>query len=72
MLIIFDIVVHGEANVIFLNPMIDGGVMQLSGLTMPGYRVYEYLLILQPHEELRNRVIQVKKDWSRIYEMYLS
>ena len=68
MLIIFDIVVHGEANVIFLNPMIDGGVMQLSGLTMPGYRVYEYLLILQPHEELRNRVIQVKKDFFDTYK----
>ena len=32
--------------------------MQLTGLTMPGYRVYEYLLVLDPHEELRNRIVQ--------------
>jgi|SRR5438067_2085300 len=42
--------------------------MQLSGLTMPGYRVYEYLLVLQPHEELRNRIIEVKKDFFDTYE----
>ncbi|HET9826234.1 MAG TPA: 2'-5' RNA ligase family protein [Chitinophagaceae bacterium] len=38
--------------------------MQLSGITMPGYRVYEYLVVLQPHEELRNRIIQVRKEFS--------
>ena len=39
--------------------------MQLSGITMPGYRVYEYLLVLNPHEELRNRIMQVKKEFFR-------
>ena len=42
--------------------------MQLSGITMPGYRVYEYLLVLNPHEELRNRIMQVKKDFFGIYK----
>ena len=42
--------------------------MQLSGITMPGYRVYEYLLVLNPHEELRNRIIQVKKDFFEAYK----
>lgn len=42
--------------------------MQLSGITMPGYRVYEYLLVLNPHEELRNRIIQIKKDFSEAYK----
>jgi len=42
--------------------------MQLSGMTMPGYRVYEYLLVLDPHEELRNRVIQLKKDFFSAYK----
>ena len=46
----------------------NGGVMQLSGMTMPGYRVYEYLLVLNPHEELRNRIIQVKKDFYDAYK----
>src|SRR6266540_3907895 len=42
--------------------------MQLSGITMPGYRVYEYLLVLNPHEELRNRIIQVKKEFYEVYK----
>jgi len=42
--------------------------MQLTGITMPGYRVYEYLLVLNPHEELRNRIIQVKKDFYDVYK----
>ncbi len=41
--------------------------MQLTGITLPGYRVYEYLLVLNPHEELRSRIMQVKKDF---YESY--
>ena len=46
----------------------DGGVMQLSGITMPGYRVYEYLLVLNPHEELRNRITQVKNEFYDTYK----
>jgi len=45
-----------------------GGVMQVSGITMPGYRVYEYLIVLDPHEELRNRILQVKKDFFEEYK----
>ena len=41
--------------------------MQVSGITMPGYRVYEYLLVLNPHEELRNRIMQVKKEFYDVY-----
>src|SRR4030095_17190495 len=36
--------------------------------TIPGYRVYEYLLVLNPHEELRNRIMQVKKDFFESYK----
>jgi 2'-5' RNA ligase len=32
--------------------------------TIPGYRVYDYLLVLSPHEELRHRVIKVKKEFA--------
>jgi len=34
---------------------------------MPGYKVNEYLLVLSPHEELRNRIIQVKKEFHENY-----
>ena len=35
---------------------------------IPGYRVHEYLLVLNPHEELRNKIMQVKKDFFDIYK----
>ena len=37
--------------------------MQTVVNTIPGYRVYEYLLVLSPHEELRNRVMKVKEEF---------
>jgi len=33
-----------------------------------GYRQNEYLLILNPHEELRNRIMNVKKDFYETYK----
>ncbi len=42
--------------------------MQLTGLTLPGYRVSEYLLVLSPHEELRKKIMQVKKEFSGKFE----
>lgn len=35
--------------------------------TIPGYRIIEYLLVLNPHEELRNKINQVKKDFQTEY-----
>ena len=31
--------------------------------TVPGYQVYEYLVVLNPHEELRHKVILLKKEF---------
>jgi 2'-5' RNA ligase len=42
--------------------------MQTMISTIPGYRVYEYLLVLNPHEELSNRIIKVKEDFSTVYK----
>ena len=36
--------------------------------TIPGYKVYEYLLVLNPHEELRNKIMSVKKGFSDRYK----
>jgi 2'-5' RNA ligase len=38
-----------------------------SFIQIPGYNYNEYLLILNPHEELRNKIIHVKKEF---YEKY--
>ena len=35
---------------------------------IPGYRYNEYLLILNPHEDLRNKIIQVKKEFAEKYK----
>ena len=36
-------------------------------VSIPGYKIYEYLLVLNPHEELRNRIMSVKNEF---YEKY--
>jgi len=35
---------------------------------VPGYRVWEYLLVLQPHEELSNKIKKVKEDFFEKYQ----
>jgi 2'-5' RNA ligase len=42
--------------------------MQTIMNTIPGYRVYEYLLVLSPHEELWNRIMKVKEEFSTEYK----
>ena len=36
--------------------------------SLPGYRVNEYLLVFNPHEELRNKIMQVKQDFYDTYK----
>ena len=36
--------------------------------SIPGYKVYEYLLVLNPHEELRNKIMQVKQHFFDAYQ----
>ena len=42
--------------------------MKPSALTLPGYKVNEYLLVLNPHEELRNKIKAVKKEFHDTYK----
>ena len=42
---------------------------QITGPLLPGYRIYGYLLVLSPHEELRNRIMAVETEF---YEKYKS
>ena len=47
-----------------------GWVMQLQSITtvtIPGYRIFEYLLVLNPHEELRSKIMKVKQEF---YDQY--
>jgi 2'-5' RNA ligase len=36
--------------------------------TTPGYKIYEYLLVLNPHEELRNKIMDVKKHFAEKFQ----
>lgn len=36
--------------------------------SIPGYKMCEYLLVLNPHEELRNKIMQVKQHFSEAYK----
>ena len=36
--------------------------------SLPGYRMCEYLLVLQPHEELLNKVMHIKKEFAEKFE----
>ncbi len=37
-------------------------------LSLPGYRMCEYLLVLHPHDDLKNKIMQVKKEFAEKYE----
>lgn len=45
--------------------------MQLQSITtatIPGYKIYEYLLVLSPHEELWNRIVKEKEIFTEKYK----
>ncbi len=42
--------------------------MKPSALTLPGYKINEYLLVLNPHEELRNKIKAVKEEFYTAYK----
>jgi 2'-5' RNA ligase len=44
--------------------MLNGWAMETIVNTIPGYRVNEYLLVMRPHEELWNRILKIKDDFS--------
>ena len=42
--------------------------MQKLTAGIPGYRVYEYLLVLSPHEEFKNQLLAIKKEFADKYK----
>jgi 2'-5' RNA ligase len=43
--------------------------MKETGMTMPGYRAFEYLLVLNPHPELSEKIASIRKDFYNEYRM---
>lgn len=46
--------------------------MQKQITAVPGYRVYEYLLVLQPHESLRAQIQSIKQEFAKKYDAPLA
>ena len=42
--------------------------MEQNVLQLPGYKPCEFMVVLQPHEELRNRITDVKKEFADAYD----
>ena len=43
-------------------------LQSVTTVTIPGYRIFEYLLVLNPHEELRNKIMKVKREFFDEYK----
>lgn len=42
--------------------------METTIISIPGYRVYEYLLVLNPHRELWDKIMTVKEQFAETYD----
>src|SRR5436853_61425 len=42
--------------------------MQSSEILLPGYAVCDYMLVLNPHEDLRNRIMEIRKEFHNAYK----
>jgi len=42
-------------------------LQSVTTVTIPGYRIFEYLLVLNPHEELRSKIMKVRQEF---YDQY--
>lgn len=39
---------------------------------LPGYKVYDYMIILNPHEELRTRISDIRKSFGKDYSVTIN
>jgi 2'-5' RNA ligase len=56
-----------ENQAITKKPVFTPRERDLSG-AMPGYKIYEYLLVLNPHEALRDKIMEVKQHFFDTYQ----
>ena len=43
-------------------------IQTVTTTTIPGYRIYEYLLLLNPHKELWDKIMEIKKKFADDYK----
>jgi len=37
--------------------------------SIPGYQVYEYLLVIEPHKDLAEKIVKIKEEFAEVYKM---
>lgn len=42
---------------------------EIKGPVLPGYKIYEYQLVLSPHEDLQNRIRELRKAFADAYQV---
>ena len=47
-------------------------LQSITTVTIPGYRIFEYLLVLNPHEELRNKIMKVRQEFNDDYKVSIA
>jgi 2'-5' RNA ligase len=43
--------------------------MEVKGDVLPGYKVCEYMIVLNPHQELANKITEVRKAFNKEYKI---
>lgn len=43
--------------------------MTQTGMVMPGYRRFEYLIVLHPHKELSDKIAEIRKEFYKEYKL---
>ncbi|HKO80715.1 MAG TPA: 2'-5' RNA ligase family protein [Chitinophagaceae bacterium] len=43
--------------------------MEMNVNQLPGCRVYDYILVINPHEELSNKIADIRKEFNRAYQV---
>ena len=44
-------------------------LQSITTVTIPGYQIFEYLLVLNPHEELRSKILKVRQEFNDEYKV---
>ena len=44
-------------------------LQSITTVTIPGYRIFEYLLVLNPHEELRDKIMKLRHEFNDEYKV---
>jgi len=43
--------------------------MEIQGEVLPGYKICEYMIVLNPHTELANKIVSVRQDFNKEFKI---